>query len=442
MEQLIPAVGSVLPNPNGEIPRDRNISEPGSTDDQHSFRVGYDLEHRFSDNWQLHNTFGASWARRDRDFVYSTALAADDRTLSRVYALGGDDARFFNVDTYLVGKFATGSIQHQLVAGFNLNRSESDIKITNRQAASLDVFNPVYGQPFGAFVSSYNAYNSTDALGVYVQDQINLAENLKLLVGVRFDTDNQTSEDRDANTKQNQSDNAFSPRVGIVYQPIQPISLYASYSRAFTPNNGTSFDGSVFQPERGTQYEVGIKADLNARLSATLAFYYLTRSNVLTTDLVNPDFSIQTGEQRSRGIELNIGGEILPGWNLIGGYAYTNAEITKDNTYAVGNLLNNIPRNSFNIWTTYEIQSGGLKGLGFGTGLFYVGEREGDLANTFELPSYFRTDATIFYKRDRFRAAINFKNLFNVDYFESATNRVNVFPGEPFLVQGTISWQL
>ncbi|MHC5729278.1 MAG: TonB-dependent siderophore receptor, partial [Nostoc sp.] len=172
-----------------------------------------------------------------------------------------------------------------------------------------------------------------------------------------------------------------------------------------------------------------------------LAFYDLTLSNVLTNDPDHPDFSIQTGEQRSKGVELSLAGEILPGWNVIAGYAYTDATIIKDNTYPAGNLLNNVPKHSFNIWTSYEIQSGGLKGFGVGTGVFFVGDREGDGANTFELPSYVRTDAAIFYKRDRFRAAINFKNLFNVNYFDSALNQLNVYYGDPFAVQGTISWQ-
>jgi len=440
-QQGLPAVGTVLPNPNGEIPRDRNVAEPDCTDDQRAFRIGYNLEHRLSDNWQLRNAFNATWVRRDRNFIISSALAPDSRTLSRVSNLGNDDQRFFNVDTYVVGKFATGSIQHQLVTGFNLTREDSVFDIAQRRVESLDVFNPVYGRPLGAVTSRSDNTSLTDSLGIYVQDQVTLAENLKLLLGLRFDTFKQTIDDRVANTDQEQSDSAFSPRVGIVYQPIPPISLYASYSRAFTPVTGTTFEGDAFQPERGTQYEVGIKAEVSDRLSATLAFYDLTRSNVSTDDPVNPGFSIQTGEQRSRGIELDLTGEILPGWNIFVGYAYTNAEITNDNTFTVGNSLNNVPEHSFNLWTTYEIQSGSLQGLGFGVGLFYVGERQGDLANTFELPSYLRTDVAIFYRRNQFRAAINVRNLFDIDYFESALNRVNVYYGDPFVVQGTISWQ-
>ncbi len=201
----------------------------------------------------------------------------------------------------------------------------------------------------------------------------------------------------------------------------------------------------MFQPERGTQYEVGIKADINDQLSTTLAFYDLTRSNVLTPDNrpgVPPDqFEIQTGEQRSRGIELNVQGEILPGWNILAGYAYTDARVTEDNAIPSGNRLSSVPENAFSLWTSYEIQSGDLQGLGFGLGLFFVGEREGDLENTFQFPSYLRTDAAIFYRRDQFRVGLNIRNLFDIDYFETSFGRLRVFPGEPFTVQGTISWQ-
>ncbi|WP_316437103.1 TonB-dependent receptor domain-containing protein [Leptolyngbya sp. NK1-12] len=229
----------------------------------------------------------------------------------------------------------------------------------------------------------------------------------------------------------------------MVYQPIQPISLYASYSRSFTPVTGRSFEGDLFEPERGTQYEVGVKADVNDRLSATLALYNLTRTNVLTADTrpgVPLGFSIQTGEQRSRGVELTVQGEILPGWNIIAGYAYTDAQLTEDNTLPEGNQLALVPENAVNLWTTYEIQSGDFQGLGVGLGLFFVGERQANLANEFQLPSYLRTDAAIFYRRNQFRAALNFNNLFDITYFENFNGR-GVSYGAPLTVQGTISWQ-
>lgn len=442
----LPAIGTVLPNPNGKIPRNRYIAEPDSFENSDSIRVGYNLEHSFSQNWQLRNAFKFLQTDYNRKFSVGTELADDNQTLSRAFIDDDNNYELFNSDTYVVGKFSTGSIRHQLVTGINLTRNETKQAGLVRQASSINLFNPVYGQPLGDVTFEYDELSSIDTLGIYVQDQIALAENLKLLLGVRFDTFSQTDKDRLANTEASLSGNAFSPRVGIVYQPIQPISLYASYSRSFTPTIGTSFEGDAFQPERGTQYEVGVKADLNDKLSATLALYDLTRSNVLTNDTrpgVPPDtYSIQVGEQKSRGVELTLEGEILPGWNIIAGYAYTEAKVTEDNTLPVGLRFRAVPENTFNLWTSYEFQRGSLQGFGAGVGLFFVGERPGDTSNTFELPSYLRTDAAIFYKRDRFRAALNFRNLFDVDYFETSFNRNRVFYGDPLTVQGTISFEL
>ncbi|MES1026284.1 TonB-dependent receptor [Gloeocapsa sp. BRSZ] len=158
----------------------------------------------------------------------------------------------------------------------------------------------------------------------------------------------------------------------------------------------------------------------------------------MTADPNNPLRTLQVGEQNSRGVEFDISGEILLGWNIIAGYAYTDARITRDNNFPEGNRISLVPEHSFNLWTTYQIQEGSLEGLGLGFGLFYVGEREGDLANSFGLPDYLRADAAIFYKRNRFRAALNFRNLFDIDYFEtSANDRLRVFPGAPFEVKET-----
>jgi iron complex outermembrane receptor protein len=439
----VPRSGTLLSNPNGEIPRNRNYAEPSDESNQTIGGIGYRLEHKFSDNWTLRNAFRASFRSYDDTFTNPTGgPIVNNRLLNRFKRDFEENQDIYALITDVVGKFSTGSIQHQLIVGVDLNRF-TQRRVTSDTATQIDLFNPVYNQPLGPLELFLDDDIRRDSLGIYIQDQVTLAQNLKLLLGVRFDTFEQKTLNLFANTEINQSDDAFSPRVGIVYQPIPPISVYAGYSRSFTPPPvGIALNRTPFLPERGTQYEVGVKADLSNRLSATLAFYDLTRTNVETTDLADTRFSIQTGEQRSRGIELSIGGEILPGWNIIAGYAYTDAEVTEDNTPGrVGNQLNNTPKNAFNLWTTYEIQKGNLQGLGFGLGLFFVGDRPVDLANTFEIPSYLRTDASIFYKRDRFRAALNFKNLFDVDYFAFALNQNRLYYGDPFTVQGTISWQ-
>ncbi len=444
----LPTVGTVLPNPNGRIPRNRFVGNPDFVLTSQRSRVGYRLEHEFSENWSLQNAFQVRFFDRvySGETRLSTGLDPDNRTLNGLLIDEEPRTDIYDLNVNLTGRFSTGSIHHQLALGVDLGRFDQRNNILIAPAVPLDIFNPTYDRlADGAFNRVVNGADVTDTLGIYIQDQVTLADNLKLLLGGRFDLFEQRNQDFLRDTRTSQSGNAFSPRVGIVYQPIQPISLYTSYSRSFNPVTGRSFEGDVFQPERGTQYEVGVKADLNERFSTTLAFYDLTRTGVTTTDNrpgVPPgQFSIQTGEQRSRGVELSVQGEILPGWNIIAGYAYTDAQITEDNTFPIGNRLNGVPENAINLWTTYEIQKGNFQRLGFGLGLFYVGGRQVDLANSVELPSYLRTDAAIFYKRDRFRAALNFRNLFNVDYFESAFSRNTISFGEPFTVQGSISWQ-
>ncbi|MUG92595.1 TonB-dependent receptor [Scytonema sp. UIC 10036] len=137
---------------------------------------------------------------------------------------------------------------------------------------------------------------------------------------------------------------------------------------------------------------------------------------------------------------MDVIGEILPGWNIIATYAYIDARVTEDNTIPIGNRLSNSAQHTASLWTTYQIQNGGLKGFGGGLGLFFVGDRPGDSLNTFELPSYFRTDATIFYKRDTWRVALNIRNLFGVEYYETSQSRNIIYPDAPFTVQGTISY--
>lgn len=444
----LPFEGTLLPSPYGRLPRNLNPSWPEPKRTVISvYQASYELEHHFSKDWELHSSFLFSQEVNDRSTVDVGDYYPDLRSVNKNYGYNVNRSSTFNFDTYTIGKFQTGSIRHQLLTGFTDQwSSSSDVGGTGGPYGQFDLYNPVYGEraEIGQYnTSTYASKSKGNAYGFYIQDQVTLAENLKLVLGGRYDIANSKGGNIGEELTESPQQEAFSPRVGIVYQPIEPISLYASYSRSFSPQGGQDFDGNLFQPERGTQYEVGVKVDLNDKLSATLALYDLTRSNVLTGDpdetLRALEYQVQIGEQRSRGIEFDVTGEILPGWNIIANYALTDSKITKDNNYPVGDELNDVPQHSASLWTKYEIQSGSLQGLSFGVGVFYVGDRQATLPNDsrYILPSYVTTDAAIFYKRDRFRAALNFKNLFDLYYFESAG-----LLGEPFTVQGTISWEL
>ncbi len=409
------------------------------------YRGGLTFEHQFSGNWRMRNALSISsieqgGARSDLD-----GGLIDDQFIPRQLRDDNSIAENYGFQTDIIGNFATGTIEHQLLLGFDFNRVTDSYKSEAVSLPPLDIFNPVYDIDVPTELEPrYSAVTRTNALGLYLQDQIALLDNVKLLVGGRFDFTEQNQTIILDDASDSQSDTAFSPRVGIVYQPIEPISLYASFSRSFLPVIGRAADNSIFEPERGTQYEVGIKADLATNLSATLAAYHLTKTNVLTTDLNDPDFSIQVGEQRSQGIELNVAGEILPGWNVIAAYAYTDAEVTEDNELPVGSRLANVAENTASLWTTYEIKNGNLQGLGFGLGLLYVGDRPGSVAfdpPDFRLPSYLRTDIALFYRRNNWRAQINVQNLFNIEYYQTAQGYDIVYPGAPLNIVGSVSFE-
>ncbi|WP_334798406.1 TonB-dependent siderophore receptor [Nostoc sp.] len=404
------------------------------------------VDHRFSENLQLRSSFSVQ-STFDNNAYNQGELEPDGRTLSRGYITNRNRRNEdYSWQTDLIGKFNTGSIAHQLLLGLELRRN-TDINpiFDTDNAASIDIFNPVYGAPLTGTLRQRLFGTRISTTGVYLQDQVTLLSNLKLLVGGRYDfvfSDN-SAKIEDANTtNSNFYDSAFSPRVGLVYQPVEPISLYASYSRSFVPNNSITASGEALEPSRGTQYEVGIKSEVfDRRLSATLAAYDITKTNIPTVDPNNIDFSIAIGEVKSRGIELDVAGEILPGWKIIASGYLNDAFVSRDNDPTIrGQRLGNTAYHGASLWTTYEIQQGSLKGLQFGGGIFYVGSRIVDPTDPVTVPSYFRTDAAISYKHDNWRAALNLKNIFDLKYYD--TSGGFVVPQAPLTVLGTISFEL
>lgn len=439
-----------------DVPRDRILNEPDDYIDRTFISTGYALEHRFNDSWTLRNAFRYATTSIFSDkLTIPTAFDETTGILDRVYAYDDFYSDDYSLQTNVVGKFATGGVKHTLLFGLDLNRTNSDTfsKADFFNSVPLNVFNPVYR------TTPRNSLNDllidresrTDRLGIYLQDEIALFDNLKLLAGLRYETVEQKIKNEPGlfypGGDTSQFNDAWTPRVGIVYQPIKEVSLYASYSQSFNPNiDAFDVNGNPLEPEQGEGYEVGVKTELlGGKLFTTLSYFDITKQNVATEDLNFPGLgiSIATGEQRSRGVELDISGQILPGWNIIASYAYTDAEVTEDNTIPTGNRLPGVPRHNASLWTTYELQSGDLQGLGFGIGFNYIGEREGDLENTFRLDSYFLTNAAIFYRRDNWRFAVNFKNIFDIDYITGVpfgrTSGIQV--GEPFTVIGSVSVQ-
>ncbi|MEM6425250.1 MAG: TonB-dependent siderophore receptor [Cyanobacteria bacterium P01_D01_bin.128] len=436
-----------------DIPFDRALSNRDLKSTAEYIRAGYQLEHRFNEAWQLRNAL--YYTRYDTSIFVGFGPGFNEATGTSFSAPVRLDqpAESFDFQTNVVGEFSTGTIEHTLLAGVDLYRrrdddSEARGDLTNIER--LDIFNPDYDSlvipDFDSAPVILSSNGTTDNVGVYLQDQITLLENLKFLVGLRYDTITQDSFNSNLfnpqGTDTSRTDEAFSPRIGVVYQPIEALSLYGSYSRSFAPNFGMTMGGGTLDPERGEQFEIGTRAELlGGRLVANLALFNIVKENVATTDPNNQIFSVAIGEQRSRGVELDVMGEVLPGWNVVANYAYTDTEITEDNDGLAGNQLFGVPEHNANLWTTYDVEDGALAGLGLGLGVNFVGERFGDNANSFNLDSYFLTNAAISYQRNDWQLGLNFRNLFDVDYIESAENSRNdgINPGEGFTVVGSIS---
>jgi iron complex outermembrane recepter protein len=425
-----------------DIPISRRLGEPGDFRKVESIAIGSTLEHKFSDDWQIHNGIRFDKFNNQTSRFQYSSLDESTGELLRSY-LGTTSVRNnYTIQTDLIGKFNTGSIGHQLLVGVDYaNASEVGSGGFSDPGFPINIFNPSYGAIVPTNTNRFSNNDRNNNVGIYVQDQIAFSPQFKALIGGRVDLTNQSTDN--GTTTSTQSDTAFSPRVGVVYQPTPEISLYTSLSTSFNPNLFTLTATNEFlKPERGTQYEVGIKGNLfNNRLSTTLAFFDINKTNLAVIDPSNTERSLAIGAAKSQGIELDISGEIVPGWNAIASYAYTDARVTQGDEFApTGSRLLNSPKNTASLWTSYQLQSGDLKGLGAGIGVFYVGDRSGNSANTYFLPSYLRTDASIFYRKEDWSFSLGAKNLFGVRYIKSSLDRLfETEPGEPFTLMGTVS---
>ena len=422
------------------LPRERFLGEPGDRIEADDLRLQATIDHRFNDDWSLRTLARFSDTNQSPTQSYPFGLATDGRTLTRRFYDVHASWQNYALQANLTGRFETGPLEHQFLFGTDANFTRFESESRSADLDPIDIFNPVYGATPGPFSDPFKQDRRIDFYGIYLQDLISIGDHWKLLLGGRFDTA-RTQLDYNSAEVTDKWDQAFSPRAGLVFQPIDDLSLYASYTTSFLPPlSGASFDGKEFEPEEGEQFEIGVKRDwLDGRLATTLAAFQLTRSNVSTPDPQNPTFSIQVGEQRSRGVEFDIAGELVPGWRIIGSLAYLDAEVTKDNTLPVGNQLINAPNWSGSLWTTYAFQDNPLRGLEIGGGVFVVGDRKADFANHVDVDRHARVDLFARYEvSDHISFALNVENLFDKKYVEGVRDPNFVDVGAPRSVFGTV----
>ncbi|ROL96968.1 TonB-dependent siderophore receptor [Pseudomonas protegens] len=409
------------------------------------------FEHLLNDDWTLGG--GVQWldGSLKGNAVEANGIAADGRTLGRNFNYRKLEWTDRDAQLNLTGHFDTAGLQHTLLTGIEYEDYDYQSIIQRSSGAvgayPIDLFDPLYGQPRPALTRTpTHDKENLKTYAAFVQDQVALTDKLKVLAGARFERFEHDYETYVPGGKSWQaSDNAVTPRIGVSYDLTETLALYADTARSFKPNTGASRLGGGFAPEKGKSYEMGLKWEaLDQQLSVDAAIYQIEKRNVLTTDPVDSTFSVAAGEVRSRGFDVNVAGNLTPEWRVIGGYAYVDAEVTKDNVLHSGTRLLNIPKNSFSLLNMYEFQDGMLKGLGLGSGLRYVDERAGQTANTgFSMGSYTVVDLLGFYKvNDKVRLNLDLKNLFDRDYEEGAFGNVYAYPGAPRTLQVGIAYTL
>jgi iron complex outermembrane recepter protein len=455
----------------------RFLGDPTRKNEVHSGKVTGTFQHAFNDMFTWRTAFRGAWTSSRYDSLESWFLVGDENDgildLARFKIPTNVSSHYMQNEVH--GKFSTGSIKHKTIFGIELGREHSSAKASSDFGGDtttpgafsfINIFNTDDKQFLDLPLDEFSDTKQTNyVFGLYFGDQISLLENLHVHGGGRFDifeqklTNRPTDFDPDT-SKDKQTKNRFSPSVGITYQPWKPVALYANYTQSFVPQavGSRGIDGKLFDPERGKAWEGGVKFQaFDNKLRSTIAVYQIEKTNVLTSDPANGfAFSKATGKQRSRGFEFDVAGTILPGWEIIANYAYTDARVRKDVLFRKGSRVSNVPLHQGSIWTTYFFQEGVVKGLGVGIGMFAQGERNGvfecdDPANCqtpFEMKGYVRMDGALYYRKPNFvagtnmLAAVNFTNLLDQRYFTGSQNfREIVYTGAPLTVIGSLKFE-
>lgn len=446
--QFLPKEGVLVSNPNGALPRNTFTGEPDYDKfERQQDGISYHLEHEFANGWKLNHRLrnskadillrglrpGFGWASNTMDIH------------NRVVFLFDEDVEALTSDTNILAQIRQGDLMHNILAGFDYRRSESDYKAGYAFSAPMNLYNPTYGT---VAVTDPAAAVSTeqkqDQKGIYLQDQIEF-DKFKLMLSTRKDWTDTDNTNRLTNSHSSFSDNAFTYRAGGIYNFENGFAPYAAYSTSFTPNLSVDQNGDGFDATKGKQFEVGVKyLSPNEKTMVTLSLYDLKQTDVVLTNSIT-NFNEQVGEISSRGLELEAKMQLQRGLNMIAGYSFTDAEITEHSTSSlIGNQVHTIPEQQASIWLDYNFPAEVLAGFRAGIGVRYVDSHYGDIANSVEIPSFTLTDLAFNYDLKSFaegaNLSLNVSNLFDKEYVATCDDS-SCYWGEGRIVKGTISYR-
>jgi iron complex outermembrane receptor protein len=439
--QIVPA--NALDNEFGDISTSTLLSEPGFEQyDTEQFAVGYMFDHRFDDTWQLHHKLRYGHFDVDYKSIYSAGFVPGQRLLARSIFLDDEEGYYVTTDNNVQADFDLGPMKHTVLLGVDYKMASIDSVAAFGAVDPIDPFDPDYDADIPDLAPYQDTSEHTDQVGIYIQDQVKFFDHLVLTLGGRQDWAKSDVENNlGGGDKVRQDDDDFTWQAGLAYLFDNGLAPYASYAESFEPQSGTDAQGQPFKPTTGQQYEVGVKFQPEGYESfITLAAYQLTRQNVLTPDPANTLFNVQTGEARSRGIELEAKASLSNNFDLTAAYTFTNAKITKSNGDDEGNRLDSVPKHAASLWGDYTFSEGTLEGLGFGAGARYIGETM-DTSNTVTVDDVALFDAAIHYQWNSFRFALNANNLTDETYISSCFSPTFCYFGQRRTVLGSVTYR-
>ncbi len=429
--------------PFGPAAEDLNINGPGSYHKKESITASVILDHALNDQWTFHAMGRWSDAENDRRETRNFGLRADQRSINRIAWVRPDSEKTWTADARVEGGFSTGGIGHRVAIGVDHFGSDYEQPFfTVNNFGPLDLIAPNYGNPdwTNNFRSDYTLAGIQQT-GFYAQDLIDFGSGLKLNLGGRYDravvdTYNEgrpTAAAQYTTLTRKRRDNAFTGRAGLIYEAANGLAPYVSWSSSFQPPIGTvtglDAEGQPFEPEKGRQWEAGVRyTPVGSEVTFTAVVFDLVQYNLRTPSPNNPALTIQTGKQRSRGVELEARGEITRNLSVIANYAYLDAEILRSNTpFATGARPFSAPPHTASLWGKYRVEDVTLGTLSLGAGLRYTAQHPGSLptqvrAATATTPAlvvvpqneeYLLADALVSWDVSRFRIALNVNNLFD-----------------------------
>jgi iron complex outermembrane receptor protein len=359
--RFYPAVGTLIENPFGQIPRDLYLGDPNAEIFERDFYMaGYEFEHEFNETWTVRQNL--RYGRSDQNMFLALinpafAYQPNGFTLNRASAISDDWVSSFNVDTQLEATFATGALDHTLLVGLDYLKATSDTNFGNAMAGVFDYRNPTYGGsviPVPAIQRS--GLQEQQQVGLYVQDQVRY-DNWVGTFGMRYDFSDIDSTNRITGTPAvSTDDQQLTWRAGLTYLFDNGLAPYASYSTAFLPVLGTDRAGNPFEAQTAQQYEVGIKYESpEGRGLIAVSYFDLTLENALTPDPADIFSSVQAGEQRVRGIEIEGKYELTSEIDLLASYAYSDSEVVKTNRpVELGREMLRVPEHQASAWISYR----------------------------------------------------------------------------------------